>query len=136
MESVYIGIDALRCVHVLLWRNRRSYEKYFLPFKVKPLTKAATETFTEALDVLQNEENMFIVWVIPTIKLLNEKMVEFYKDPTIMYCIPLVFAIHTGLNVRYLNLSKQNHLIIPLVSDPIFKMIWNLEDNNKNEHNK
>jgi hypothetical protein len=135
MELVYIGIDALRCVHVLLWRNRRSYEKYFLPFKVKPLTKAATETFTEALDVLQNEENMFIVWVIPTIKLLNEKMVEFYKDPTIMYCFPLVFAIHTRLTVRYLNLSKQNHLIIPLVSNPIFKMIW-VEDNNKNEYNK
>lgn len=99
-------------------------EFVFLPFKVKPLTKVATETFTEAQDVLKNEENMFIVWVIPTIKLLNEKN-----------CIPLVFAIHTGLNVRYLHLSKPNHLIIPLVSDPIFKMIW-VEDNNKNEYNK
>jgi hypothetical protein len=82
------------------------------------------EPFTQALDVLQNEENMSIGCVIPTIKLLVEKMEEFSIDPTIHHCGPLVSAVLGGLHARFNHLMNEHHLIMASISDPMFKMLW------------
>lgn len=64
---------------------------------------------TEAVDVLQNEENMNIGGVIPTIKLLMVKMEELLTDPTIIHCRPLVSAVLGGLHIRFDDALKADY---------------------------
>ncbi|KAK4017288.1 hypothetical protein OUZ56_032235 [Daphnia magna] len=93
------------------------------------------EPFTQALDLLQDEETMSIGCVIPTIKLLIEKIEDFSKDPTIIHCIPLVSAVLDGLKARFHRLMHENHLIIASISDPMFKLIWvDVDDAKKVEY--
>jgi hypothetical protein len=91
------------------------------------------EPFTQAIHVLQNEENMSIGCVIPTIKLLVEKMGEFSIDPTIHHCGSLVFAVLGGLHTRFDQLMNELHLIMASISDTMFKMIW-VEENSNAEY--
>jgi hypothetical protein len=91
--------DAMNCV--LKFSNTKSTElaETFRHFGLSSLTQLEKEfigeyvrimePFTQALDVLQNEENMSIGCVIPTIKLLVEKMEEFSVDSTIHHCSSL-----------------------------------------------
>lgn len=82
------------------------------------------EPFTQALDVLQNEEKMSIGCVLPTIRLLQETMTEFPKDDTIVHCQPLVLAVLCGLEKRFGEMFNNIHLRLASVSDPNFKTIW------------
>jgi hypothetical protein len=135
--------DAMNCV--LKFSNTKSTElaETFRHFGLSSLTQLEKEfigeyvrimePFTQALDVLQNEENMSIGCVIPTIKLLVEKMEEFSVDPTIHHCGSLVFAVLGGLHARFDHLMNERHLIMASISDPMFKMIW-AEDNSKAEY--
>ncbi len=135
--------DAMNCV--LKFSNTKSTElgETFRHFGLIPLTQSEKafigeyvhimKPFTQALDVLQNEENMSIGCFIPTIKLLVEKMGEFSIDPTIHHCGSLVFAVLGGLRTRCVHLMNERHLIMASISDPMFKMIW-VEDNSKAEY--
>jgi hypothetical protein len=82
------------------------------------------EPFTQALDVLQNEDKMSLGCVLPTIKLLQEKMEEFSKDSSIVHCESLVLAIISGLYKRFGEMFKNVHMRLASVSDPNFKTIW------------
>ncbi|KAK4005899.1 hypothetical protein OUZ56_011020 [Daphnia magna] len=68
------------------------------------------EPFTQALGVLQNEEKMSLGCVLPTIKLLQEKMGEFSKDSSIVYCESLVLEIISGLHTRFGEMFKNVHM--------------------------
>lgn len=126
--------NALNCVQKFSKTKTKELDETFRHFAVNPLTQSEKEfiaeyvrimePFTEALDVLQSEENMSIGCVIPTIKLLIEKMEEFGTDPTIIHCGPLVSAVLLGLQTRFERLLTEHHLIIASISDPMFKMIW------------
>ncbi|KZS03463.1 Uncharacterized protein APZ42_033802 [Daphnia magna] len=59
------------------------------------------ELFTQALDVLQNEEKMLIRSLLPTIKLLQETFIEFSEDATILRFLPLVYGVHSGIEKRF-----------------------------------
>jgi len=121
--------DALNCVQKFSKTKTKELDETFRHFAVNPLTQSEKEfiaeyvrimePFTEALDVLQSEENMSIGCVIPTIKLLIEKMEEFGTDPTIIHCGPLVSAVLLGLQTRFERLLTEHHLIIASISDPI-----------------
>lgn len=121
--------DALNCVQKFSKTKTKELDETFRHFAVNPLTQSEKEfiaeyvrimePFTEALDVLQNEENMSIGCVIPTMKLLIEKMEEFGTDPTIIHCGPLVSAVLLGLQTRFERLLTEHHLIIASISDPI-----------------
>nr|CAH0108254.1 unnamed protein product [Daphnia galeata] len=115
--------DAVQCVSEL-----------FLHFTIAPLTKdeeeflleyvRIMEPFTQALDVLQNEEKMSLGCVLPTIKLLQERMEEFSNDSSIVHCESLVMAIISGLHSRFGDMFKNLHMRLASVSDPNFKTIW------------
>jgi hypothetical protein len=126
--------DAINCVHKFANTKSTELGELFRHFGLSPLTQSEKEfigeyvrimePFTQALDVLQNEENMSIGCVIPTIKLLVEKMEEFSIDPTIHHCGPLVSAVLGGLHARFNHLMNEHHLIMASISDPMFKMLW------------
>ncbi|KZS20264.1 Uncharacterized protein APZ42_013103 [Daphnia magna] len=131
MECILRRIEL--CAQMYQYENNR-IEEIFLHFKVLPLTETekefiseydrVMEPFTQALDLLQDEETMSIGCVIPTIKLLIEKTEDSAKDPTIIHFIPLVLAVLDGLKARFHRLMHENHLIIGSISDPMFKLIW------------
>ena len=130
--------DALNFVHKCINTKITELEDIFQHFKVQTLSATekefigeyvrVMEPFTQALDLLQDEETMSIGCVIPTIKLLIEKIEEMSKDPTIIHCMPLVFAVLGGLHARFDRLMQEKHLIIASLSDPMFMMIWVDED--------
>ncbi|KAI9565177.1 hypothetical protein GHT06_008954 [Daphnia sinensis] len=91
------------------------------------------EPFTQALDVLQNEEKMNIGCVLPTIKLLKTTMLKFLDDETITHCQPIVFAVLGGIDERFSHMMSNNKLKIAAISDPYFKLIW-IEEDSVNEY--
>lgn len=137
--------DAMNCVQKFINTKTTELEDVFLHFKVLPLTETekefiseyvrVMEPFSQALDLLQDEETMSIGCVIPTIKLLIEKIEDFSKDHTIIHCSPLVSAVLDGLKSRFHRLMNENHLIIASISDPMFKLIWvDVDDAKKAEY--
>ena len=126
--------DAVEFVTKLIESKNEELSELFLHFNIEPLTKAEEEflleyvrimePFTQALDVLQNEEKMSLGCVLPTIKLLQEKMEEFSKDSSIVHCESLVMAIMSGLLTRFGEMFKNLHMRLASVSDPNFKTIW------------
>jgi hypothetical protein len=87
--------DAIECVTKLIGSKNQELAEVFNHFNIVPLTKTKEEflveyvrimePFTQALDVLQNEEKMSIGCVLPTIRLLQETMTEFSKDISIVH---------------------------------------------------
>ena len=82
--------DAIECVTKLIQSKSQELAEIFQHFNILPLTKTEEEflfeyvrimePFTQALDILQNEETMSIGCVLPTIRLLEDTMEEFSKD--------------------------------------------------------
>lgn len=126
--------DAVEYVTKLIESKNKELTEVFHHFKITPLTNTeeeflieyvrVMEPFTQALDVLQNEEKMSIGCVLPTIRLLQETMTEFPKDDTIVHCQPLVLAVLCGLEKRFGEMFNNIHLRLASVSDPNFKTIW------------
>jgi hypothetical protein len=87
--------NSVACVTKLIKTKSDELSDLFLHFNIVPFTKAEEEfllenvrimePFTQALDVLQNEEKMSLGCVLPIIKLLQEKMKEFSKDSSIVH---------------------------------------------------
>jgi hypothetical protein len=123
--------DAVACVTKLIETKNDELSDLFLHFNIVPFTKAEEEflleyvrimePFTQALDVLQNEEKMSLGCVLPTIRLLQEKMEEFSKDSLIEHCETLVLAIISGLYTRFGEMFKNVHMRLASVSDPNVK---------------
>ena len=86
------------------------------------------ELFTQALDILQNEETMSISCVLPTIQLLEDTMTEFSKDISIIHCQPLILAVLHGPQKRFGHMFNNIYLKLASISDPNFKLIWANED--------
>lgn len=126
--------DSVECVTKLIGSKNEELAEVFHHFNIAPLTKTEEEflieyvrimePFTQALDVLQNEEKMSIGCVLPTIRLLQETMTEFSKDISIVHCQPLVSAVLLGLEKRFGLMFHNNHLRLASISDPNFKTIW------------
>lgn len=135
--------DAINCIHHLIETKNNELWEVFQHFKVQPLTKQEEdfvaefvrimEPFTQALDVLQNEEKMNIGCVLPTIKLLKTTMLKFLDDETITHCRPLVFAVLGGIDKRFSHMMSNNKLKIAAISDLYFKLIW-VEEDSVNEY--
>ncbi len=79
---------------------------------------------TEALDVMQNEENIAIGCMLPVINLVKSKLGDFQKDKTIKLCQPLLSAIQLGIEKRFGNFFYDSLLQLAAVSDPHYKTIW------------
>jgi len=60
-------------------------EKEFLKEFVRVL-----KPFSQALDILQNEESMSVGCVLPVLTVLKEKLTDIEQDRRISHCIPLV----------------------------------------------
>ncbi|KZS02518.1 Uncharacterized protein APZ42_000417, partial [Daphnia magna] len=126
--------DSVECVTKLIGSKNEELAEVFHHFNIAPLTKTEEEflieyvrimePFTQALDVLQNEEKMSIGCVLPTIRLLQETMTEFSTDISIVHCQPLVSAVLLGLEKRLGLMFHNNHLRLASISDPNFKTIW------------
>jgi len=58
---------------------------------MKPLARA--------LDILQGESGMYMGFLLPVLKILQEKMEKFNKNG-FTYCQSLITAIQQGLNKR------------------------------------
>lgn len=82
------------------------------------------QPFTQALEILQNEEKMSIGCLLPTIKLLQENFIEFSKKTTILHCLPLVYGVQSGIEKRFDDMFNNVHLQLASVFDPNFKTIW------------
>ena len=132
----------LRCVTKLIQSKSQELAENFQHFNILPLTKVEEEflfeyvrimePFTQALDILQNEEKMSIGCVLPTIRLLEDTMKEFSKDISIIHCQPLILAVLSGLQKRFGHMFNNIHLKLASISDPNFKLIWA----NENEDEK
>ncbi len=82
--------DTIECVTKLIQSKSQELSEVFQHFNITPLTKTEEEflfeyvrimePFTQALDILQNEETLSIGCVLPTIRLLENTMTEFSKD--------------------------------------------------------
>ncbi len=55
-------------------------------------------------------------------------MTELTKDISIFHCQPLVSAVLLGLEKRFKQMFKKNHLQLASIYDPNFKKIWADED--------
>jgi hypothetical protein len=126
--------DAVKCVTVLIESKNEQLRETFHHFKIVPLSEVEEqflqeyvrimEPFTQALDVLQNEEAMSIGCVLPTIKLLQEKMNLLSVDKSIKHCGALVKSILSSIETRFSSMFTDNHMRFAAITDPHFKTVW------------
>jgi len=57
------------------------------------------KSLARALDILQGESGMYMGYLLPVLKTLQEKMKKFNKNG-FTYCQSLITAIQQGLNKR------------------------------------
>jgi hypothetical protein len=79
---------------------------------------------TEALDTMQNEENMSTGCTLPVINLLKAKMTSFEKDKTFKYCKPLILAVQEAIDRRFGHLFDDHLLRLAALSDLHYKLVW------------
>ena len=87
----------------MITRKSKELKYIFEHFKIQQLRTIEEEyikeyvkvmhPLSEALDVFQNEEQMSIGCVLPTLALLRTKMKSFENDSSIIHCQPLVTTI-------------------------------------------
>ena len=126
--------DAVKCVAKLFDSKNEALRETFQHFNIAPLTLQEEEyiaeyvrimePFTLALDSLQNEKEMSLGCVLPTIKLLKDTLEELSLDATIIHSQPLILCVLQGLEKRFRPFFTNIHLKLASVSDPNFKTIW------------
>ena len=82
------------------------------------------KSISDALDVLQNEENMSIGCVLPVLTLLKENLERFKDDRNIIHCVPLINCLLEGIERRFGPLFTDTNMILAAISDPHFKLSW------------
>ncbi len=82
---------------------------------------------TEALDTMQNEENMSIGCTLTVINLLKAKMTSFEKDKTFKHCKPLILAVQEAIDRRFGHLFDDHLLQLAALSDSHYKLVWGKE---------
>ncbi|XP_011686460.1 PREDICTED: uncharacterized protein LOC105449160 isoform X2 [Wasmannia auropunctata] len=82
------------------------------------------EPLARALDILQGESGMYMGFLLPVLKTLQEKLEKFNKSGIFTHCQPLITAIQQGLNKRFSTLFEKKDLIIASCLHPKFKLNW------------
>jgi hypothetical protein len=110
------------------------FQALFDAFKIPKLRQVEMDFISEyvkvmkpladALDVLQNEENISIGCLLPVINLVKKVVGDFQKDKTIKHCQPLLSAIQSGIDRRFGSIFNDPLLQLATVSDPHYKTIW------------
>ncbi|XP_018309187.1 uncharacterized protein, partial [Mycetomoellerius zeteki] len=81
------------------------------------------EPLARALDIIQGETGMYMGFLLPGLKTLQEKMEKFNKNG-FTHCQALITAIQEGLNKRFSTLFEDKNLIIASSLHPKFKLNW------------
>ncbi len=121
--------DAMKGINHLIATKNSELSDVFKHFKVIPLTNREEEfiaeflrimdPFTQALDVLQNEEKMNIGCVLPTINFLKKNN-EYVFQWEYHYPLQAFDAVLNGIEKRFSHMMQDNKLKITAMSDPNF----------------
>lgn len=108
-------IIILTCVYIMSYRLS-SAEIVFLSkdCTVKPVVKA--------LNILQSEKNTHMGWLLPVIFQLRAKLKRLEASSQI--CLPLIQAIHEGLQKRFGGMMEDPQVIAAAIILPKFKTFW------------
>ncbi|XP_067216540.1 uncharacterized protein [Linepithema humile] len=77
----------------------------------------------QALDILQSESGMYMGYLLPILKTLQEKLEKLNKSG-FTNCQSLITAIQQGLDKRFSTLFEKKELIIASCLHPKFKLNW------------
>ncbi|XP_071578927.1 uncharacterized protein [Temnothorax nylanderi] len=77
----------------------------------------------QALDILQSESGMYMGYMLPILKTLQEKLESLNKSG-FTHCQSLITAIQQSLNKRFSSLFEKKELIIASCLHPKFKLNW------------
>ena len=138
VRSIDVGwnsyYDALKRVVSLTKRHPEKFQSLFDAFRIPKLRQVEIDFISEyvkvmkpladALDVMQNEENISIGCVLPVINLLKKVIGNFQKDKTVKLCQPLLAAVQSGIEKRFGKLFNNTLLQLAAVSDPRYKTVW------------
>lgn len=82
--------------------------------------------FAKALDVLQGEANVQMGWLVPTITLLQAKLLHLCISSK--SCRPLIEALLAGLEKRFGQMLTDPELIAAAILLPKFKTCWTSDE--------
>ena len=76
---------------------------------------------SDALDVLQGQDNIAISYLLPTIKILSSKLQAIVG---LKHCQPLHTCILSSILTRFGHMFNDNDLMLAAICDPHFKLNW------------
>lgn len=85
-----------------------------------------------ALNILQAEKNMYIGYLLPTIKCLLRELSKKSNDSSLLYCRPLAKALMEGVQKRFGPIMMDKKLTVAAGLIPALKFSW-LEGQQKEE---
>ncbi|XP_067216757.1 uncharacterized protein [Linepithema humile] len=83
----------------------------------------AMKPLAQALDILQSESGIYMGYLLPVLKTLQEKLEKLNKSG-FTNCQSLITAIQQGLDKRFSTLLEKKELIIASCLHPKFKLNW------------
>ena len=105
-------------------RHLQNDEKIFIQEYVTTM-----QYFACALDILQGDKHMFLGYLLPTIHVLKEKLLEVKNTLTV--CKPLVDGLVAGLDKRFGHLLSDEKYLLASVCHPKFKRLDFIHEENR-----
>ncbi|CAM4527032.1 unnamed protein product [Leuciscus chuanchicus] len=81
----------------------------------------------KALNILQDETDVQMGWLLPTLTLLINKLERIHINSR--YCKPLVDAVLEGLQKRFKDMMAEPEFIAAAILLPKFKTAWTSDEN-------
>ncbi|XP_062828956.1 uncharacterized protein LOC100554194 [Anolis carolinensis] len=79
----------------------------------------------QALDILQQDNGMFMGYLLPTLYNLDRKLQSLEKEPSrYTYCLPLLKGIRKALRKRFAHIWEDKKLLLAACLHPRFKVDW------------
>lgn len=83
----------------------------------------------KALDILQAETNSHMGWLLPTIYLLEDKLLRL--ESSIKVCYPLLHSLQSAIQKRFGEMKRDPELIAVAILLSKFKIKWTDKDHIK-----
>lgn len=100
-----------------------------MPYRLSPAEIAFLKEYctvmkpvVKALNILQSETNTHMGWLLPVIFQLQAKLRRLEASSEV--CLPLISAIHDGLQKRFGGMMENPELIAAAILLPKFKTTW------------
>ncbi|XP_057377029.1 uncharacterized protein LOC130698386 [Daphnia carinata] len=131
--------DAVERIRYFIHNKKQELKEVFEHFNI-PYFRPAEEEYikefvkimrplADALDVLQADRNVSMGYLLPTLTILKNKLLELKRTPGIVHCKSYITEIIAAVTKRFNTCFQDDDHILAAILHPKFKMSWVIEEN-------